>query len=522
MAALGQREDVKRLRIPVEESIVTFASGYEIGPRLRVCKNLVHNYIRSSSAAVFPFGEPVLPGLSTAVTLVKAPIDPIGPVTNPSLMGGWLSSIGNSSYWVVADVAGGLRRIFNVETGARLAFIGSVWGVDSGLPSFAFAPNISVPTLFVVIPNEAKKKIIETSPGSGTFQAVDYSPVFDPGPVDQIYYHLNRLFQAQHLDGRRSLIFFTDPINTDIIRGNNFLDVPDHTTVMFRASPSDVDLGSQAHLIIGCKSSIHILDGDPTLGNAVFRQLKKTFGIATSRQVAETSEGACFIGTDSLIYLMPRGGTEPIPISGFIRDKFLYTNTNLILGWQFPYLYVFEGSQRIWLGDMGNSQQGIYWTGPHAVSQLFGIHGYFSDHPFELNKTFVSILDGGIAKTARFSGFSNNGQILETGYISEPDCDVVFKRAIFDMVQASVDRAFRLTVYNNQKQSSFRDFVVPAQSLLTSPDAVAKELVITVPQELARGDFFFMRLESNDPTTLGSLRNLRNWNIEYRVVPRKD
>lgn len=527
------RENVKKIRIPIEESVVTFGSGYEIGPRLRVCSNVVHNYIRASSLPAFPFGPPNLPSLDTAVSLVPTLPD-TGPVTNPSGMGSWLSKDGLSHYWVVADVAGGLRRIFDAESGQSLTF-DVYWGNQVGLPSFAFAPNIFVPITFVTIPGVAKlKQIREVVPGSDVFIAESYLPSFDPGTLpnhptapNQLYYHLNRLWLAYILsNSRRSLVYFSDPLNTGVIRANNFLDVPDHTTVIFRASASDVDLGSQAHLIIGCRSTIHILDGDPTQGNAVFRQLKRTFGIRRSSHVAETSEGACFLATDNLIYLMPRGGTEPLPISGLVRDKFNSLDPPVILGWRYPYLYVFDASSaRIWLGDLGNPQQGVYWSGPHSTSTVFNISGFVADHPFEFDKVFVAITDlsDSSAKVAKItdSSFQNDTQVMETGYIFEQDADVAFKRAIFDFRRpANTQRVYKLTATNNNGISSECEFAIPPIPSPSGVNDIFKKLVV-LPKPVV-GDFFFLRLESMDPPFLGNLHALRNWNLEYRVFPRKD
>jgi hypothetical protein len=337
-------------------------------------------------------------------------------------MGFWVFD--GTHFYIGGSTTGGPenRYIWDLQTGLRVPVIGASLGTHAvSLPwSFAFAPNVSEPTTFVVNQGAPKKKIHDS--GGGVAELIDWLPSFDPdGSIDFaihpriVYYHLNRvwLVYASSIT-RRSIVYFTDPLQPDIIRPDSFIDIPDECTSVFRASASDIDLGAQAHLIFGCTGSMYVLDGDPTQGNAVFRQMRKTWGIRSAHHVVETSEGASFLATDDKTYLLPRGATEPIPINENIKGQFSHSDSSLRFAWRYPYIYVLNKPQsKIWLCDLSDIRKEPYWSGPHTG--LPGMNGMISDVPYT-GLSYMSIFEPAQSFTM---GPSLDAQLIRTGYIFE-------------------------------------------------------------------------------------------------------
>lgn len=519
------RQDVRNVRIPIEESVVTYGSGYEIGPRLRKCSNIVHNWITSEGEVEFPFSTPEVPG---DLDVTGIPLFPAA--ENPSGTGYWyggkdLDGFGISDMYVAAvSTELNKREIYDLELGTALAQIGVSLGAGPVTTpwSFAFAGNISEPTTFITTGDAYfKAKIINTG---GIRQVVLYLPTpFDPdnepGFEDKPrvnYYHLNRLWLAYHSTiSRRTLVYYSDPFDPDTLQGTNFLDIQDSCNVIFRTSGSDLDLSSTPHLFFGCESSIWLLDGDPNLGNASFRQLKKGLGIRSLRHNVEISGGDCFLATDGRIYFLPVGSFDPIPVSDAIRGEFSTNNENLYLGWRAPYLYVFDGNANTnWLSDFSDVPRRISWSGPHQnISDYNDVRGFISDHPFNPTKNFVVFRDLECI-TGRFVNQANI-KVMQTGYIYEINSDVVFKRAKFKFQRTVSDQNFTLKITNHDGNMDTRDFIVSALPA-ASIDTIQHILVVLDPDVISVGKFFFLELAGS------TLQNIRDWQVEYRVVPRKD
>jgi len=512
---MAEEENVKKIRIPIESSIYSYGTGYEVGPRIRKMHNVIGRWADSNGDSFPGLSIPEVPTLNGTL------LDP--PAEQAHGMGAWLSLAGDSHYLAGANWEAGTkdRFIYDVESGTALPVVGTSLGNNPVFYdwSFAFAPNISEPTTFVVNQACGKKKAVLVG---GSLELHDYLPSFNPDFQPDfnafprfVYYHLNRIWLAYvSTTTRRTIVFFTDSLNPDVIRGESFLDIPDELTCIFRASASDIDLGAQSHLIFGCKSSFFILDGDPSLGNAVFRQLKKNFGIFDAGQQIETSEGAVFLGTDNRVYLFPRGALDPIPIAPEIRDKFSHISTSITFGWRIPYIYVFPNPDDCYIGDLTDPQN-IYWSGPHDSQE---VHSFYSDVPYEV-KTYMIVLSQNeqVAIMAPVSPLRSPA-LIQTGYIFEQDSDVVFQRAWFDVVQGPAVQDFTLKIFNSDGLLDSFTFSIPAGSPSAGDTKLTKARVIAQPQTMEVGDYFYMELSAN----VNFMKNLRNWNIQYRVQPRKD
>lgn len=134
-----------------------------------------------------------------------------------------------------------------------------------------------------------------------------------PNIVDGII-HLDRLFLLQSAGNGRSTAFYSDPIDPTTMRPINIVPIPFDGTCMFRTAPSAVDVSAASHLVFGGTSSIWVLDGDPTSGNAILRRLTYNIGIADRSCVTETAWGAFILGTDGRFYVIPPGATQLMPL----------------------------------------------------------------------------------------------------------------------------------------------------------------------------------------------------------------
>ena len=517
------RQDVKTVRINIESTIQTFGTGYEIGPNLRKCSNLVHNWMTKDGITKSPFDYPELP------FSYDVPFNP--PAVSANGVGYWYGSPGNSDFYVGAiDPTNDKREIYNLNTGDALVQSGVSLG--AGAPdtpfSFAYAGNLSQPTTFVcAAQGYLKGRIIDnfgarivTSYVPQPFDPDGSTPNFETSPRI-VYYHLARVWLSYWSQiSRRSLIFYSDPFNPTLIRGTNYVDVPDLCNVIFRTSASDLDISSTPHLFFGCLSSIWILDGDPNRGNAFFRELRRDFGIRNAKHQVEVTGGSVFLATNNRLYILPSGSFDPVVISNGLRQKFDSLDRYLHLGWRNPYLYVFDPVNSVcWICDFTNFPQTLNWSGPHTnASQAGQAMGMVTDYPATANiyvpltrdKTGPCILG-----TLNQDSSTREMPIFETGYIYEPDADVGVKRVRFKIRQTLNEQTFTLRVTNNQGLGDTRSFILEA-SISPNNDTISHILVVFDPDRISIGKFFFLELISD------TLINILDWQVEYRVVPRKD
>lgn len=193
-----------------------------------------------------------------------------------------------------------------------------------------------------------------------------------PNIVDGII-HLDRSFFLQAPGNGRSTAYYSDPLDPKTMRPTNFVVIPFDGTCMFRTAPSSVDVSAASHLCFGGTSSIWVLDGDPTSGNAILRRLTYNIGIADRSCVTETALGAFILGTDGQFYLIPPGATQLMPAghkdlaTGYepaastARSSFAFVP---------PYVvYSPAGSTSLYLVDLSPVTSGgtPKWWGPFTV-----------------------------------------------------------------------------------------------------------------------------------------------------------
>lgn len=519
-----RREDVKTVRIPIEESIFTYGSGYEIGSRLRECQNIARNYVRSSGTSVPNFAKVEVPVTNSSLLNPAA--------QNPAGVGVFAAQ-GQAFFLVGAEEVAGAhpRHVYDLTTAQALPVTGTSLGnsASPGIWSFAFAPNFSEPLTFVTCSGAAVKKKIRIVASNPTVTDWVPSPFNPDSPATGfearpsfLYYHLNRIWLGYvSTQTRRTLVFYTDPFNENLIRGTSFLDIPDICHVAFRASASDLDIGTVPRLFFAGTQGIFVLEGDPTLGNANFRQIKKTLGTKSSLHVAEILDGAVIIGTDGKLYYIPTGSLNFIPINLPIRDKLTnFSTPGLMLGWRNPYLYFFLGATGgFYLADLSKLPNEVYWTGPHLNSSNGGkaTSAFISDVPVDVLGNLSNYLLMGFtaSELADFSDVEDVTQQMKTGFIYEPDSDVVFKRAKFKIKRIGSAQTFTFAIGNEEGVEVNTTFTIPSIGSPTQ-DTIAHALVTLPPDAITAGTFFYATLHGD------GLYNIIDWQIEYRVVPRKD
>src|SRR6266446_6597527 len=146
--------------IKINESLLTYASGFDIAQNLRKMSNFIKNYVQVSGRSQFPFALPSVPVFNG--TVLTPPAD------SPDGMGIWESNEFKTHILLGAKQTSSTNHVWDVETGAPLPETSSDFGTNTVGPwSFAFAPNVSVPTTFVTASGiTSKKKIQETIAGT--------------------------------------------------------------------------------------------------------------------------------------------------------------------------------------------------------------------------------------------------------------------------------------------------------------------------------------------------------------------
>lgn len=198
-----------------------------------------------------------------------------------------------------------------------------------------------------------------------------------PSGASALAVHLDRLWLAH---GSSGMLWYTDPLNLNSIRTTNVVNLGNEVPqCLVPGQLGTIDASGVPHLIIGNRTSVMVLDGDPTVGNASLRTLSSGIGMAGPNVAALTPYGVFFLGTDGNLWHIPLGTAEMRPVGDAIRDRLganLWTGTidadataTGCLAWFDPYLYMFPG------GDCSNtflaraSARGVeeFW-GPVTIS----------------------------------------------------------------------------------------------------------------------------------------------------------
>jgi hypothetical protein len=199
--------------------------------------------------------------------------------------------------------------------------------------------------------------------------------------------HLDRLWMLTNyhsggFSGVKSHLKYTDPFNLDSIRSTSVIVIPDIGTCLLPGQFGTTDASGVAHLIIGGRNSVSVLDGDPQLGGGLqanLRVLNVGVGIPTPHAAAQTPYGAFFLGTDHDLWLIPPGCQTMQAVGAPIRDKLGINNKTGTLDdyeaggvqtslasvvWYPPYLYLYPGGESSSCLIAEPSQDGLTFWGP--------------------------------------------------------------------------------------------------------------------------------------------------------------
>lgn len=236
-----------------------------------------------------------------------------------------------------------------------------------------------------------------------------------------------------------SELWYTDPFDLTTIRAANMLQILGRGTCLIPASFGAIDSTGVPHLIIGCKESVVVLDGDPILGGglqASLRTISQGVGILNSHAAALTSYGVFLLGTDGDLWLIPPGAQTMIPVGGQIRNHLGINNMTYVvdtqanaagsLVWFPPYLYIYPGGETgyFYIGEPSN--EGIKFWGPMTrygdtqrravIRSPEGFHAYLSVHGDHTNSVHsIDSLPLQTTPTRRFRYLSFDRTTAATG-----------------------------------------------------------------------------------------------------------
>lgn len=217
---------------------------------------------------------------------------------------------------------------------------------------------------------------------AGSIAAWPTSGTSAPDGMAALCVHLDRLWGILNGPGgtgnvRTCKVYYTNPLDSTTILPNSFVQIPDFGTALARCSLGGIGVGGDAQMIVGCQASIWVIDGDPTLGNSIRRQLMSGVGVLASCAMTETDHGVAFLGTDGQCYLIRPGAQQVEPIGEDIFGAFTGYRPALLdgtgatpivtLAWLPPYLVVWNGSGgAYYVCDLSDPRQ-PRWYGQHTA-----------------------------------------------------------------------------------------------------------------------------------------------------------
>jgi hypothetical protein len=310
-----------------------------------------------------------------------------------------------------------------------------------------------------------------------TFRSMESDPVANaPGGADALTVHIDRLWMAKRNSTNiRTNIWYTDPFDAETIRGESFVPVDDIVTALIPSVPGQIDSSGQAHLFIGCGDSIWCIDGDPTLNNAVRRQVAAGLGVYGPLGVANSQYGVFFVGTDNQIHLASPDLRQITPIALPIGNYIGYRSTGSLspsrtsLCWFAPYLLYFpSGAPDVYfVCDFSNPQQPTWWEArPAGTFSSIAIvkastTGHINHTPSGVAASSAVWTAGKLTtSTGHFIGFdrftkaigtypdgheSTRQQSLTTGVIHKPGFRTVIKTVALETTQKANAYAWTVT-----------------------------------------------------------------------------
>lgn len=527
--------DTRLVELPLQAGVVTNATGYEIGPRLRRCENAAWAPIWRTDA-ILRRGLMMLPhAASSAVphrTFAGAAL-----VLGLGFMRG--ADVGLSGLAAVRAASGEL--IFyrlSASDQVVLATGVSVFAETARTAPMVYWPGIETPALYMSHPTT-----LETWRGDEASVAVYTPSIQTPGTQfkgnSALLVHLDRLWMARINSDTAPMdttIWYSDPFDPETVRATSFVTISDNVRALFRPGASDA---GTPHMVIGGDRAIHVLDGDPIFGNAVLRRLSFGIGIADLSLVAETHIGAVILATDRKFYLIPPGGTQMVPLPG-IEDQVrnaqaLNTASQLMdsLAWSSPYVYYRPAQQTtehvMYVLDLSGQPR---WYGPLTAPTGFTsvatrIQSIGTGADAVLNDLWLSSLDLPTGAIWRVSpeALLRTGRavVLETGYIQEPDHKVELRNVILETIRSTADIDVTVTAsFVPELSPDGAEDTASVTHTLPTTDTPAQDILAKTVFNFARKpvarDYF--RLTVTFPA--GVEPRLQRVLCEYRVQPRQD
>lgn len=527
MRKSGDGQPTRIIDVPLTVGMRTFETGYAIGPQPRALQNMLR-VARSAGGRSFGWANVIG---STAVADLTDLGDPAH--TNKYLLG--LGSAFERPY-----AAG----VFDTGLGASHLGLWDVLGNDAKhgaatVPITDDDQTARFPAAIAYWPTQATVYYSHIATAGKPRQfTLGVESEYAPLPVFRgaaaMIVHLDRLWLAvPNLAGftaTTTTIYYTDPLDPATIRANNFLLIPDQVRCMARASVGDLDASAQAHLIIGCRDSIYVLDGDPRAGNAVLRLLSNQLGIQAQTLIQETPYGAICLATDGELYLIPPGASAMQPIGTPVRNLFgQYANiprangpANLL--WNSPYLYVWgsDAGQNALICDMTIPAQ-MEWTGPHANYSVLAMGGVrIGETASSGVRLFLAEQTGdatssGAMHVYEVAAQTDGTQHVQTGYLFEPNHDMILRRVSVGVYRkaANVNGAIGVTVTLPDGTTQSVGWT-PATTTLSQDDLVST-LVGSFPAN-PRGNFLVLSASGS----VGKLLDLLWLRAEVTIVALQD
>ena len=535
------REQTKLVEIPLTEGITTYGTGYEIGPRPRRLGNIVRSGSTSQGRTIARGPQP----LATA-TATMAAAD--AGHTNQYLLGMGL-------FGATPVVPGVFTVSGNAQLGLWNALTGGALHTVSG-GSFTAITNAGATERFPAAVAYWRAQdvvyyshIQATAGTTGIMQyngsvCVAYSTVNTSftGRASALAIHLERLFaalpggtSANGFGARTTLVQMSDTNDPATMRASRSFVVDDEVRGLLRLGAGDLDAGGQAHLLIGGPNLVASFDGDPDAGNASYRVLNDAVGPEAPTLWTNTPYGVFLLASDGQLYRIAQGATSLEPVGSRIRDRFAgftripLSNAPATLLWEPPYLVLlpptlttsFSSAAGMLLMDLSNPGA-PEWTGPHTSTAATPIMGAVRTPGTASAASAVYFAErstSGLRSYLLADGTTVDGltQLLRTGYLSEPDHDVILQRVIAVVLPAITDTTFTCRMYSDAMPSGVRTVTATVPGNAAAQVDTRAKLVFASPAPV-RGDAVWFELES----PANKLLSLRRVLAEIRVVPRQD
>jgi hypothetical protein len=349
------------IEIDLRSGVVTNASPYDVGAKLWRATNTAWNYPYPRQVAV------------TGGDFYMGPWIHRPPLTFPALQGVNFTGIKMARDLVFGAPVTGIigvagtnasdqYALWSIQGGAEITFDGtapratvpateythgcSVRWLHPGNHPRTGAPTTSSITVFG---HRDVAHIYYMMGTDSTVFALDVDVTNCPTNASGLAVHLDRLW----IGSNDNKLYYTDPLNVDSIRTTNVINLDQAPECLVPGQFGTIDASGVAHLVIGCRTSVLVLDGDPQLGGGLqadLRVLHPQIGMLTPNAAATTPYGVFYLGTDGNLWQVPLGMAETRPVGDLFRNVIATRPPDLLdadayamgtLTWFDPYLYLF-------------------------------------------------------------------------------------------------------------------------------------------------------------------------------------